>query len=157
MGWFGLRESPGFKGSIKVSALPFNPLSPTPLPLPDAEALSSYTQDDTISSTKGQNWSAVLDQQRLCCLQVSLSHRELAHTNTQTTEHLVLHAALLPRRADGALPVLAEGAPHGNGESVFIPDAPPYVLSPSRGSPLPLLQTAWLPHCTASHDSLVIV
>lgn len=48
-------------------------------------------------------------------MQVSLSHQELAHTNVLTVKHLVLHAALLPRRADGALPVLAEGAPHGNG------------------------------------------
>ena len=74
-------------------------------------------------------------------------------------KHLVLHAALLPRRADGALPVLAEGAPHGSDRVCvcfrFIPDAP-CVLFTSQGSPLPLLQTAWLSvtatHCAASHD-----
>lgn len=42
----------------------------------------------------------------------------------------------------------------------FIPDAA-YVLFTSQGSPLPLLQTAWLngraPHYTAYHHRLVII
>lgn len=51
---------------------------------------------------------------------ISVSHQELTRTNIQTMKHLFLHAALLPRRADGALPVLAEGAPHGNGWSLCL-------------------------------------
>lgn len=81
----------------------------------------------------------------------------------QTMKRVLLHAALLPRRADGVSPVLAEGAPHGNSSvcvSSLIPDSS-YVSLTSRGSPLPLLRTAWLDvravRRPASHDRLVII
>ncbi len=128
--WFqSSGESPVATGSIKVSALPFNSLSPTRHALRDTDTLSSYTQGNTISSTKGLSLlNSIQSPSKHLSLQVYLS----AHTNIQTVKHLlILHAALLPWRADGALPVLAERAPHGNRRvSVcfrFIPDSL-YVL-----------------------------
>ena len=44
--------------------------------------------------------------------------------STQTMKHHILHAALLPSRAEGALPVLAEGSPHGNSHQVFVSGFP---------------------------------
>lgn len=143
-------ESPGSEGSIKVSALPFNPLS--------------HTSSSTIRSKSAQFihyinslWSIHTRQHKqkrtllIYCQVHPLTHKFPVLTkslSTQTMKHHILHAALLPSRAEGALPVLAEGSPHGNSRRVcacfrFPKDAVYVPLLPSKGSPPPLLWTAW--------------
>lgn len=144
-------KDPGFIGNIKVPALPFNSLS-TPLSSPLCYRSTEFIQTNQ-HNLKYQR--AILINLINCTIQLfwsiyvctSFLFPSHSHSNIQTMKNIVLHAALLPRRADGALPVLAERAPHGNSRVcvcfTFIPDAL-CVLFPSQGSPLLLLQTAWL-------------
>lgn len=139
MSWCGV--SPARKAPVlNVASRSLRCPSPVYFPVLFPSLIQKHWSFHTHKTTQSQVPKVKIDQQHPVSyfdaslpVHISVSHQELARTNIQTMKHLFLHAALLLQRADGALPVLAERAPHGNGWSVFVSDLsqiPRMSLSP---------------------------